>query len=73
MNVNLIGSMLFVQIKRKSDGTIDKYKARLVAMGNRQKPDSYKDISSLTPRTASVKMLISFRAKMKAYSSVLDV
>ena len=73
LDVNLIGSMLVLQIKRNPDGTIDKYKARLVAIGNQQKTDSYKNISSATPRTASVKMLISLRAKTKAYSSVLDV
>ena len=45
---NVLGSMLVLVIKRKPDGTIDKYKARLVALGNQQKPDSYGDIKSAT-------------------------
>jgi hypothetical protein len=31
---NVLGSMLVLVIKRKPDGSIDKYKARLVALGN---------------------------------------
>ena len=57
LNVNLTGSKLALQIKRKPDGSIDKYKARLIAMVNPQKADSYKDISSAIPRTTSAKKL----------------
>ena len=31
---NVLGSMYVLQIKRKPDGSVDKYKARLVAFGN---------------------------------------
>ena len=46
-----IPSMFVLQIKRLPDGKIDKYKARLVALGNYQTADQYNSISSPTPRT----------------------
>ena len=71
---NIIGSMFTLTIKRDpTTGQIEKYKARLVALGNQQKPDSYKDISSQTVRSASVKTLLAIQAKTNAYSMVLDV
>jgi hypothetical protein len=73
-SANIIGSMWVLQIKRdKHTGRIDKYKARLVALGNQQKNSSYTDISSSTVRTATVKLLISIQAKTNALSMVLDV
>jgi hypothetical protein len=68
----LIGSMLILQLKRNPDGTPDKYKARLVALGNQQE-NMYKNISSSTARSASVKILASIQAKTSGYSFVLDV
>ena len=65
--------MYVLQIKRKSDGSIDKYKARLVAFGNQQKGGSYNQIKSGTARTAAVKLLLSIQAKSNAKSIVLDV
>ena len=71
---NIVGSMFTLTIKRdKTTGQIDKYKARLVALGNQQKPNSYKDISSNTVRSASVKTLLAIQAKTNARSMVLDV
>jgi len=35
-SVNPLGSKFVFSIKRRSDGSIDRYKARLVALGNRQ-------------------------------------
>ena len=71
---NIVGSMLVLNIKRDpTTGQIDKYKARLVALGNQQKPSSYKDISSKTVRSESVKTLLAIQAKTKAYSMILDV
>ena len=71
---NLLGTMLVLTIKRNAvTGVIDKYKARLVALGNQQDPTSYEDIKSGTARSASVKLLISIQAKTSATSMVLDV
>jgi hypothetical protein len=70
---HIIGSMLVLTIERFPDGRIDKYKARLVALGNQQTSDSYDAIKSGTVRTSTVKMLISIQAKVNAYSMVLDV
>lgn len=35
-SVNPLGSKFVFSIKRRSDGSIDRYKARLVALGNKQ-------------------------------------
>ena len=73
-NANVIGSMYIFAIKRnKSTGEIDKYKARLVALGNQQKIGSYDRISSSTARGKSIKLLMALQAKTKAVSMVLDV
>jgi hypothetical protein len=70
---NIIGSMWVLKIKRDVKGNIDKYKARLVALGNQQKPNSYSEVSSSTARSSTIKMLISLQAKTGAPSMVLDV
>ena len=72
---SIVGSMMVLTIKRDptKPGEIDKYKARLVALGNQQKPSSYDDIKSGTARSASVKMLISLQAKLGSFSMVMDV
>jgi Reverse transcriptase (RNA-dependent DNA polymerase) len=70
---NVIGSMLVLTVKRRPDGTIDKYKARLVAFGNHQKATSYEQVKAGTVRGSTVKMLVSLQAKTRAFSMVLDV
>ena len=72
-DASVLGSMYVLQIKRKPDGSINKYKARLVAFGNQQKDGSYDQIKSGTARTAAVKLLLSIQAKTNAKSIVLDV
>jgi hypothetical protein len=69
----VIPSMFVLQIKRLPNGMLDKYKARLVALGNQQSKDQYADISSPTARTSSVKLLISLQAKGDCASCVVDV
>ena len=71
--VRPLGSMFVLSIKRKPNGEIDKYKARLVAFGNQQPSSSYGQIKSGTARSATVKLLISIQAKTGAVSMVLDV
>ena len=71
---NILGSMFVLQIKRnKKTGEIDKYKARLVALGNRQKSSSYREISSNTVQSNTVKLLLSIQAQYQAEAMVLDV
>jgi hypothetical protein len=72
--INILGSMFVLQIKRHADGTIDKYKARLVALGNQQTEDQYAAVKSPTARSATVKLLIAIQAKLpNAVSVVMDV
>ena len=71
---NLLGSMFTLTVKRNpTTGEIDKYKARLVALGNQQDASSYEDISSNTARGSSVKLLIAIQAALGCESMVLDV
>jgi hypothetical protein len=70
---NVIGSMLVLTVKRRPDGTIDKYKTRLVAFGNDQKASSYEQVKAGTVRGSTVKILVSLQAKTRACSMVLDV
>jgi hypothetical protein len=71
---NLVGSMYTFNIKRnKSTGAIERYKARLVALGNQQKLGSYDRITSSTARGKSIKLMMSLQAKTGAKSMVLDV
>jgi hypothetical protein len=65
--------MMILSVKRKPDGSIDKYKARLVMLGNLQKENSYEKIKAGTVRNSTVKLLISLQAKTKGVSMVLDV
>ena len=56
--------MFTLVIKRNQlTGTIEKYKARLVALGNNQPEDSYKNISSHTARRSSYYYLFKLRLR----------
>jgi hypothetical protein len=70
---NIIGSMMILQLKRHADGSIDKYKARLVGLGNQQRKNSYDLIKSPTARSSTAKMFVSIQAKRNLISSVIDV
>jgi hypothetical protein len=67
--------MYVLQIKRHKDEarTIDKYKARLVALGCSQTKSSYDKIKSPTARSSTCKLLMALQAKLKLKSRVLDV
>jgi LacI family transcriptional regulator len=67
-DANVIGSMMILLVKRKPDGTIDKYKARLVMLRNLQKESSYGSIKSGTVRNSTVKLLIALQAKTRGVS-----
>jgi len=71
---NIVGSMFTLNIKCDTlTGQIEKYKTRLVALGNQQHPGSYKVISSQTVRSASVKTLLAIQANTNSFSMFLDV
>ena len=73
-DANVVGSMFVLQRKRdKISGMIERYKARLVALGNQQKENSYSDIKSKTAQAAIVKLLVAIQAKTGAKANVLDV
>jgi len=72
---DIVGCMMVLVIKRTPDGKIDKYKARLVALGNQQGPNTYDEIKSSTARAACVKFMFALQAKFpgKCKSMVLDI
>ena len=58
----------------KADGTIDKYKARLVVKGFKQKKDlDYFDIYSVVTRITSIQMLIALAAVYDLEIHQIDV
>ena len=63
---NLVGSKWIFHIKRKPDGTIDHYKAKLVAKGYHQRPgiDFYKKFS-LVVKQASIRLILSMAISFK--------
>jgi hypothetical protein len=68
------GAMLVLKVKRKPDGLIDKCKARLVVLGNRQTSDTYDSIKLLTARLATCKMFIALIPKIpNCVSRVIDI
>ena len=59
--------------KRDAEGKLEKYKARLVGEGNRQRESTYDDIKSPTARGASVKLAAAIAVKAKFKIRVFDV
>lgn len=59
----VIGSSFTFLVKRKADGAIDRYKARLVANGNMQVPDiDFKEVFSPTYRQAAIRLIMAIAA-----------
>ena len=73
-DTHVIGSMMNLTVKRSEiTGAIDKYKGRLVALGNQQRQDQFDDVRSPTARSSTSKLLISIQAKLGSKSRVIDV
>jgi hypothetical protein len=71
----VLETMYVLQIKRHKDESrsIDKYKARLVCLGNMQTAESYDKIKSPTARSSTSKMLMSIQAKLGLKARIFDV
>ena len=69
----VIPSHITLLKKRLADGTLDKYKARLVAGGHRQVCEEYSITTSPTARATSVKLLFSIAAKTGMHTRTFDV
>jgi Reverse transcriptase (RNA-dependent DNA polymerase) len=59
--------------KRKADGAVDKYKARLVAGGHRQLQWMYDKTFAPTANAESIKLIYSIAAKQSLYIRMFDV
>ena len=62
-NVKAIGCKWVYSIKLRSDGTLDRYKARLVALGNKQEYGiNYEETFAPVAKMTTVRMVISIAA-----------
>ena len=60
-NVNVVGNRWVFKVKRKSDGSIDRHKARLVAQGFTQTHNvDYGEVFSPVARMAAIRSLLAF-------------
>lgn len=71
--VSIIRSSMFLKEKYKPDGDFDKLKARLVAGGDQQNKDLYKDLSSPTAATTSVLTVAAIAAQQKRRVISIDI
>jgi hypothetical protein len=69
----ILSSHFVLAIQRNADFTVKKYKARLVADGNRQPYWSYEETSSPTARSASVNLAFALAAIKKYKFNIFDV
>ena len=65
-----VPSHMILMRQRYADGSIKKYKARLVAGGNRQKFTSYEQINSPTARPDSIKIKFDRKEKKIVESNI---
>lgn len=71
-NVQVIPTMWVYRVKFKLDGSVDKFKARLVALGNKQSADGEFNYSPVINQL-SLRTVLAFACKNKMYIHQLDV
>ncbi|PRQ50961.1 putative RNA-directed DNA polymerase [Rosa chinensis] len=71
---NLVGSKWIFRIKQRADGTVDRYKARLVAQGFHQKAGlDYSETFSPVAKPTTIRVLLSMAVQYDWPISQLDV
>jgi hypothetical protein len=70
---SMIGSRWVMGRKLMANGTIDKWKVRLVGRGDLQKPGDYNDITSPVIDSASIRLALGLAAKHDLEIAVLDI
>lgn len=71
---NVIGSKRVYKVKRKADGTIDRYKARLVAKEFKQRYGiDYEDTFSPVVKAATIRLILSLAVSQGWHLYQLDV
>jgi len=69
-----IGSKWVFKIKRKADGTIERYKARIVAKGYNQRPGfDYVEIFAPTMRQATIRLVLALAAIEDMHLRSVDI
>jgi len=69
----MIGSRWVMGRKLMANGTIDKWKVRLVGHGNLQKPRNNNDITSPVIDSASIRLALGLAAKQDIEIAILDI
>jgi len=70
---SMIGCRWDMGRKLMANGTIDKWKVRLVGRGDLQKPGDYDDITSPVIESASIRLALGLAAKHNLEIAVLDI
>jgi hypothetical protein len=72
--MNIVDCMWVFKVKRKADGTLDKYKARLIAKGYKQRYGiDYDDTFSLVVKAATILLVLSIAVSRGWSLRQLDV
>lgn len=73
-NCKAIGSRWVFKIKRKADGSVEHYKARLVAQGFSQRPGfDYNETFAPTPRWAALRAIFALAATQDLHLESIDI
>jgi len=70
---SMIGSRWVMRRKLMANGTIDKWKVRLVSYGDLQKPGDYNDITSPVIHSALIRLALGLAAKHDLQITILDI